>query len=114
MSLAECEFFVPLKRDAILSDGELHATTAWEWLDNQLFVDFEGGTVAPGTYSGFYRDPDTGARVDDESRKFIVAVADDRLDDLRSLLRTACSVFQQKCIYLSISGRVEFVGQSVP
>lgn len=108
-TLAECHFLIPVRRDANLSDGDLHATTAWEWLENELFVKFEGGTIAPGEQTGFYRDADTGQRVDDPSRKFTVAVNDDRLDELRALLQTACSVFQQKCIYLSIAARVEFV-----
>ncbi|MFM9961424.1 MAG: hypothetical protein ACKV2Q_09375 [Planctomycetaceae bacterium] len=105
----ECSFFVPIRRDANLSDGELHSTDAWEWLDDELFDRFAGRTIAPGLYDGFYRDPDTQERVADESRKFIVAVADDRIDELRDLLVAACVKFQQKCIYLSAAGAVEFI-----
>ena len=105
----ECSFFVPIRRDANLSDGELHSTDVWEWLDDELFNRFAGRTIAPGLYDGFYRDPDTQERVADESRKFIVAVADDRLDELRELLAAACVKFQQKCIYLSAAGAVEFI-----
>ena len=105
----ECSFFVPIRRDANLSDGELHSTDAWEWLDDELFDRFSGRTIAPGLYDGFYRDPDTKERVADESRKFIVAVAADQLGELRELLATACEKFQQKCIYLSAAGAVEFI-----
>ena len=70
---------------------------------------FDGVTQAPGLYSGAYRDPDTGERVNDESRRFIVALPEERVDELKALLRTACEVFQQKCIYLSIAGSVELV-----
>ncbi len=105
----ECSFFVPIRRDANLSDGELHSTDVWEWLDDELFDRFSGRTIAPGLYEGFYRDPDTQECVADESRKFIVAVVEDRLDDLRALLATVCLKFQQKCIYLSAAGVVEFI-----
>lgn len=105
----ECSFFVPLNRDAILSDGLQHPTEAWEWLDNELFVRFSGGTKAPGTYQGFYRDPNTGQRVDDESYRFVVALSESEVDPLRSMLRAACVLFAQKCIYLSVAGKVEFI-----
>ena len=61
----ECTFFIPIRRDGNLSDGEPHETDAWEWLDEELFIRFDGGT-------------------------------------------------QQKCIYLSIAGHVEFVEQREP
>jgi hypothetical protein len=74
-----------------------------------LFARFDGGTAAPDLYRGFYRDPDTGLRVDDEARRFIVAVSETSLDEVRRLLAEACDWFQQKCIYLSVAGQVEFV-----
>ena len=110
----ECTFFIPIRRDGNLSDGSLHETDAWEWLDEELFIRFEGGTRSPGYVEGFYRDPDTAGRVDDQSRQFIVALSETRRDELRELLRAACVVFQQKCIYLSIAGHVEFVEQRKP
>jgi hypothetical protein len=85
------------------------ATKVWRWLDAELFLRFGGRTVAPGFYQGFYADPDTGEKVADESRKFIVAVPHSQVSQLRSLLIEACGQFQQKCIYLSIAGNVEFV-----
>ena len=105
----ECSLLIPVRRDANLSDGEPHSPRAWEWLDKHLFVNFDGGTQAPGLYEGFYRDPDTRERVNDQSVKFIVAVPSSAVDRLRLLLAKACLVFQQKCIYLSIGGRVEFI-----
>ena len=87
----------------------MHPTETWEWLDNELFTRFGGGTMAPGMYQGFYRDPETNERVDDESYRFVVAVLENELERLRSLLQAACVIFAQKCIYLSIGGRVEFI-----
>ncbi len=55
------------------------------------------------------RTPDTGKRVTDRSRNYRVALTREDLGDLRALLREACAVFAQKCIYLSVAGHVEFV-----
>jgi hypothetical protein len=109
-SHVECSFLIPVRRDADLSDGDLHSIDAWNWLRDQLYDWFAGHTLAPGLYAGVYKDPDTGRPVSDQSRRYIVAVPEDRIDDLRDLLRAACEHFAQKCIYLSIAGRVEFVG----
>ncbi len=81
----------------------------WDWLRKQLWARFKGFTIAPGFYQGVYEDPDEGLPVTDESRKYEVALHPRRLDELRDLLREACGVFQQKCIYLSVRGSVEFV-----
>ncbi|HUY89110.1 MAG TPA: hypothetical protein VMV10_10275 [Pirellulales bacterium] len=106
--LLECAFFIPIRRDANLSDGDLHSEKAWAWLKRELFLHFEGATVAPGFYEGFYKDPDTGEQVTDRSRMYIVAAPSSKVDELRTLLAKACIVFKQKCIYLSVSGDVEF------
>jgi hypothetical protein len=101
--------FHPHVGDANLSDGRPHGPDAWAKLDLELYVRFEGGTQAPDLYRGCYRDPDTGQRVDDESSRFIVAVPESKLDELRAVLVEACEWFQQKCIYLSVAGYVEFL-----
>ena len=105
----ECYFLVPIVRDANLADGEPHTTESWEWLTDELWDRFGGATVAPGFYEGFYRDPDTGERVADKSRKYIVAMSEDKVPQLKRLLAEVCDVFCQKCIYLNIAGRVEFI-----
>src|SRR5581483_5196498 len=92
-----------------MSDGSEHPAAAWEWLRERLWDEFGGATKAPGLYEGFYRDPDTGGQVDDESRKYMVALPKSRLKALRHLLEDACLFFQQKCIYLNVAGQVEFV-----
>lgn len=107
--LVECSFFIPLTGDADLSAGELHSVTEWEWLTEQLWVGFGGGTIPQCYYEGFYTDPDSGRRVSDQSRKFVVALPENKLDELRRLLQECCDVFRQKMIYLSIAGVVEFI-----
>jgi hypothetical protein len=109
-SVLECSFFIPLKRDGHLSDGAKHEEDAWQWLRNELYVRFSGITTAPGIYQGVYVDPDTRDQVSDESFRFIVAIDELQIDSLRLLLRAACIMFAQKCIYLSVAGRVEFIG----
>ena len=68
-----------------------------------------GGTIAPGYYHGFYQDPDTGERVADKSKKYVVAIPEQSVGELKALLSLCCVMFAQKCIYLSIAGRVEFL-----
>jgi len=107
--LFECSFLIPLTGDADLSTGGLHSIIEWEWLTDQLWVGFGGGTMPQCFYEGFYTDPDSGQRVSDRSRKFVVAIPGDRLDELRKLLEDCCDVFHQKMIYLSVAGVVEFI-----
>jgi hypothetical protein len=107
-TLLECSFLIPIRRDRNLSDGRLHRTTAWAWLESHL-GDFGGATRASGLYEGWYLDPDTEEPVRDRSRRYTVALPRAKLGRLRALLREACRVFRQKCIYLSIAGHVEFI-----
>jgi hypothetical protein len=105
--LLECAFLIPVRRDRILSDGKAHLTTAWAWLEQELLA--FGGMTRASDHEGWYLDPDTGERVSDRSRKYMVAVPQARVEELRRLLRQACARFAQKCIYLSVAGYVEFV-----
>ncbi len=109
--VVECSFFIPIVRDGNLSDGLAHDPKMWAKLYEELFVRFGGRTIAPGLYAGAYRDPDTGQEVGDQSQRIIVAIPDANLDDLRQLLAEACDWFQQKCIYLSVAGQVEYISK---
>jgi hypothetical protein len=108
--LQECSFLIPLRRDRNLSDGKKHKPAAWAWLESQLFQ-FGGGARAREMIAGWYEDPDTQERVWDDSWKYFVALPRRQVRRLRALLVEACEVFQQKCIYLSVAGYVEFVGR---
>jgi hypothetical protein len=61
------------------------------------------------TVAGEYVEDATKKIVRDESRRYTVAIPRSRLDDLRQLLRKAANTFDQKAIYLSVAGEVEFV-----
>jgi hypothetical protein len=106
--LLECTFLIPIRRDRNLSDGKRHNQAAWDWLENSL-SEFGGATRDAALQEGWYLDPDTGGRVTDLSRRYTVAVSRKGMGPLRAVLREACSVFRQKCIYLSVAGQVEFV-----
>ena len=106
--LVECSFLIPDRRDPHLSDGAAHGIKAWRWLEERL-DEFGGATRAPGVYEGWYHDPDTGERVTDLSRRYVVALPRSQVRQLRAMLREACEVFHQKCIYLSVAGQVEFI-----
>jgi hypothetical protein len=107
--LLECSFLIPVHRDSRLSDGERQDQNSWQWLESTLLSLFEGVTPDRGTLDGFYKDPDTGKIVTDQSYRYTVAVENGRVGELRELLSAACRIFKQKSIYLSIAGRVEFV-----
>ena len=106
--MLECAFLIPSRRNKNLSNGRMHLATAWAWLHNELFA-FGGATRAIELYIGWYIDSETGERVKDLSRRYFVALPKKETGRLRSLLRKACRVFQQKSIYLSVAGRVEFI-----
>jgi hypothetical protein len=104
----ECSFLIPIRRDRNLSDGGRHGRRVWTWLEERL-TEFGGASRDTGLYEGWYLDPDTGESMKDQSRRYIVAVPPRRVGRVRALLREACGMFRQKCIYLSIAGYVEFV-----
>jgi hypothetical protein len=106
--LLECSFLIPFLRDRNRSDGKMHSKTAWLWLNSDLEA-FGGATYDTAPVEGWYIDQDTNQRVRDQSRRYSVAMPKSELFALRALLREACSIFAQKCIYLSIAGQVEFV-----
>lgn len=107
--ILECAFFIPMRRDKELADGKAHSKRAWRWLGRHLFDRFGGRTLAPGLFEGLWRSPATGQPVQDLSRRFLVAVPEGGVDQLRQLLSEACGVFAQRAIYLSVAGVVEFI-----
>ena len=76
-----------------------------------------GGHTGPETVvyvntkpvAGAWTPTRAGAAVEDESRKYTVAIPEDRLDELRGLLRQAGNSFDQKVIYLDVAGYAEFL-----
>ncbi len=107
--IVECSFLIPHHRDAEISDGERHAPQAWQWLSDEMFVRFEGMTIAPGVYKGVWKSSRTARPIHDQTRKFFVALPERDVKKLRSMPREACTVFDQQRIYLNVAGCAEFV-----
>ncbi len=51
----------------------------------------------------------SGKVIEDESRKYHVAVPKDQVKRLRGILRKVANSFDQECIFLSVAGLVEYV-----
>ena len=109
----QCESFVPIVRN---SDKKPHQPVAWNLLVNEIRRVFPAGHTGPET---FYRgdalvpgeDEENPAEppVKDTSRRYILAIPEAKVSDLRLLLRMAAHTFDQQAIYLSVAGQVEFV-----
>ena len=61
--------------------------------------------MATELYKGWYVDANTARPAKDLSRKYFVALRRVELARLRSILKRACFVFEQKYIYLSVAGQ---------
>ncbi len=114
MSYVECSFFIPVTRD---SDHLPHQPLAWRLLKQHLLRQF-GGWSGPEKFFVFRKMdlvpggwmPEGGSKpIRDESQRYTVCLVEDRLDELRALLRKAANTFDQQVIYVSVRGYVEFV-----
>lgn len=103
--LVACEFLIPVVADSTRQPFPADVVSAWE---SELVTRF-GGFTLRGIVSGAWAD-DAGLVVTDESRCYLVAVAPERLDDLRAFLREACKVFDQRVIYFQMVGKAELLG----
>lgn len=115
--LVECSFPIPIVRD---SDRLPHQPHAWDDLTIELRTlvkSYPRGHQGPKTVfhweedvtPGEYEEGPTSGVTRDESRKYWIALPADKAEDLRAMLRRACNTFDQRAIYLSVAGRVEFV-----
>jgi hypothetical protein len=58
---------------------------------------------------GAWRPEQGGEPVEDSSRRYTVAVPEERVDELRALLRRAGNSFDQRVIYLEVGGYAELL-----
>jgi len=71
---------------------------------------FGGWTLSPGLYEGEYLDPDTGKPIRDESKRYVVALEEEQVPELRRYLKEKVAVnFRQKVIYFFSGREVELV-----
>jgi uncharacterized protein YaaQ len=73
-----------------------------------LYQAFDGWTKGERV-EGAWRSATTGNPVYDTSRVFQVDVDEERLDELRGLLRRACKTFVQQCLRVIVRGEVEYL-----
>jgi hypothetical protein len=111
--LVEVSFLIPEIRD---SDRRLHQPIAWRLLQDEIRRRFPQGhsgpenfhravDLVPGEYSEGPDDPP----VNDRSRRYILSLPETRVDEMKELLRKAAVTFDQRAMYLSVAGVVEFV-----
>lgn len=113
-SLIKTCFQVPIREDKSLGNGELHHPERWRQLDIHLYSIFGAYTLAPGLYYGPWKDPDTNGRVNDFSRKYIVAIAKENIDKIKQFIRDFIGpMFRQKCIYFEFGGYVELINTNM-
>lgn len=111
--LVQCEFFVPIVRN---SDKKPHPPSAWNALGKEIRHVFPAGHSGPETFyrgdsvvPGEYADAPDEPPIQDSSRRYLIAVPEEKIDDLRTLLRKAANTFDQLAMYLAVRGNVEFV-----
>jgi hypothetical protein len=109
----ECSFLIPIVRD---SDRSPHPPIVWRLLQDAIRALFPQGHSGPElmykdveTVPGKYVEDATKRIVRDESRRYTVAISRSNLGKLRKLLKRAANTFDQRAIYLSVAGEVEFV-----
>jgi len=106
-----CTFLVPLVRD---SDRQPHPPVLWRLLQDAL-LDAFAGLSGPETVMYVGREAVEGAwfpgideaPVEDQSRKYTVAIPEEQVDELRALLRRAGNSFDQRAMYLEVAGYAE-------
>lgn len=109
----QCEFFIPIVRN---TDGKPHQPVAWNLLVNEIRRLFPAGHSGPELFyrgdslvPGEYEDNPQSPPIQDLSRRYILAIPEQKVNDLRLLLKMAAHTFDQLAIYLSVAGVVEFV-----
>ena len=98
------------------SDKITHQPIAWNLLVNEIRRVFPAGHTGPETFyrgdalvPGEYEEGPATPPIKDMSRRYILAIPEAKVNDLRLLLRMAAHTFDQLAIYLSVAGNVEFV-----
>ena len=93
-----------------------HPPIVWRLLQDAIRAAFPQGHSGPEllyknvvTVPGEYVEDATKKVVRDESRRYTVAIPRSKVEGLRRLLRRTANTFDQKAIYLSVAGKVEFV-----
>src|SRR5437879_1660291 len=105
-----------LHSDSAKFRQETHQPVEWNLLVNEIRRLFPAGHSGPETFyrgdalvPGEYEESPATPPVQDISRRYLLAIPEAKVSDLRLMLRMAAHTFDQKAIYLSVAGTVEFV-----
>ena len=106
-----CWFLIPMTRGVGVHQGAMHNAAQWEWLKEQLLIEFGGYTPDDGPVEGEWLDPEAQEPIREMSLRFWVGIdgSPRSLRALRSILQEACRRFAQKCIFLVIGDEWELV-----
>lgn len=109
-----CSFLVPLIGD---TSRQPHSLLLWRLLQDKLIKAF-GGITGPepvlyyrslSPVPGSWLPEESPEPVEDESRRYTVAVPEGQVEQLRSILRKVGNSFDQRAIYLEVKGVVEIL-----
>lgn len=98
------------------SDRQPHQPLAWRLLQDEIGRRFPEGHSGPEIFyravdlvPGEYSDAPGDPPIRDRNRHYILAIPTTRIDEVRELLQKAAVTFDQKAMYLSVAGSVEFI-----
>lgn len=109
MSRIVVTFLIPLREDPGIGNGQLHPPFRFIALQDALTESFDGWSMHTGEVEGQWTNPKSGKTVLDKSRMFEVDVDEERIEEIRSILRRACHTFVQQTIRVVILGRADYI-----
>lgn len=100
MKTLECSFLVPITE-------QFHQARI-PIVRKMLLETFGGFSQDSQAVHGVWKNP-AGLVISDVSYRFVCAVSEDRVEELRDIVRKLCAAFSQECMYFNVAGCVEFV-----
>ena len=108
MGLVVVTFQIPLTEDREIGRRTRHPPFRWKALQDALHDQF-GGRTEIGKWPGNWRSSGSHKATRDTSRAFQVDVPEERLEEVRALLRRASKTFVQRAIRVIIKGEAEYL-----
>ncbi len=109
MATTACEVIIPTVSGRTRLPWTPNKVPDWETATAYLF-----GGISPialgvvGKWRNPAAPPGKGI-VPDPQNRYEVAVADDRVGELREFMRFTCAYFEQECLYFKVGSTVEFL-----
>lgn len=103
-AMIETYFLIPLADN----DGKKFKKKQYKEMEYDIVKRFGGLTKAAGINVGYWVN-DEGILFEDKTYKYVLAISEDREEELKEVLSKYCKVFKQECLYLNVNGKVYFV-----